>query len=159
MKDICTKTGDGGMTSLRGGLRVGKDDLRIEVNGQIDHLNSILGIVRAYTHDELVEKIQRELMVIMSHIATPVGTENPKALHADELITEMEQAIRQLTAEKVTGFVIPGRDIHSAFIHVARTQTRNVERRLWTLNRQYSVNPSVLIMMNRLSDYLFALAL
>lgn len=176
MKQIYTKTGDSGQTSLRGGSRVPKDDLRIEVNGQIDHLNAMLGIVRANEqvqhseqeqHDELercdaaslILPIQRELMVIMSHIATPDGELNPKPLHVSQLTASMEQAIDRLTARRNLAFVIPGDTPASAFIHLARTQCRTVERRLWTLSRQHDVSPAVLAFFNRLSDYLFALSL
>ena len=76
MKQIYTKTGDEGMTSLRDGVRVPKCDPRIETNGQIDQLNAHLGIVRSMLGDDeanrnLIHAVQRELMTIMSHIATP----------------------------------------------------------------------------------------
>lgn len=161
MKQIFTKTGDDGHTSLRGGVRVEKDDIRIETNGQMDHLNSLLGIVRATTGKQngLLLDIQRELMVMMSHIATPDGQSNPKPLHAEELTGKMEQTIDSLMAGRTVPFVIPGDSLATSFIHLARTQVRTVERRLWTLNRHHPVSPAVLTMMNRLSDYLFALAL
>jgi len=161
MKQIYTKTGDDGFTSLRGGIRVEKDDIRIETNGQIDHLNSLLGVVRATIgkQNDLLPDIQRELMVMMSHIATPDGQINPKPLHAEELTDKMEQAIDGWMSGQTVPFVIPGDSLVTSFIHVARTQTRTVERRLWTLNRLHPVNPAMLTMVNRLSDYLFALAL
>lgn len=159
MKQIYTKTGDDGQTALRGGLRVDKDDIRIETNGQIDHLNALLGVVRAQTRDELLLQVQRELMAVMSHVATPQGEENPRTLRVVELTSLMEQAIDRLTATKPAGFVLPGDSLPSAFVHLARTQCRTVERRLWTLNRQYPVRQEVLRFFNRLSDYLFALAL
>lgn len=159
MKQIYTKTGDEGTTSLRDGVRVPKDDPRIEVNGQIDHLNSILGIVRASLGEapNMVFDVQKELMVVMSHIATPDGHNNPRTLHVSELTTQMEQAIDKLS-QQPTPFVIPGDSLATAFIHTARTQARTVERRLWTLRREHAVESSILIFFNRLSDYLFALA-
>lgn len=161
MKQIYTKTGDDGQTCLRGGVRVEKDDIRIETNGQMDHLNSLLGIVRAAIgkQEELLADIQRELLVMMSHIATPDEQTNPKPLHAEELTARMEQAIDSLMAGRTVPFVIPGDSLVTSFIHAARTQARTVERRLWTLNRHHPVSPAILTMMNRLSDYLFALAL
>ena len=162
MKQIYTKTGDEGMTSLRDGVRVSKDDPRIEANGQIDQLNAHLGIVRSMLHDDdedsrFILAVQRELMTIMSHIATPDGGVNPRELHAQEIIAQLEQAID--SADYKGGFVVPGRGSQlSAFIHLARTQARTVERRLWSLNREHPVNDDILVMMNRLSDYLFVLA-
>ncbi len=150
MKHIYTKTGDDGMTSLRDGVRVEKDDLRIETNGQIDMLNSLIGLIAE--GNELLTDLQRELMTVMSHVATPEGSRNPRPLHCDELTTRMEQAIDASDTPK--GFVLP-----RGIIHVVRAQCRTAERRLWTLSRQYAIDPSILTMMNRLSDYLFALAI
>ena len=162
MKQIYTKTGDEGMTSLRDGVRVPKDDPRIEVNGQIDQLNAHLGIVRSMlgpddANREIIHALQRELMTVMSHVATPEGSVNPRELHASEITARLEQAID--AADYQGGFVVPGGGSQlSAFVHLARTQARTVERRLWSLNREHPVASDVLVMMNRLSDYLFVLA-
>jgi ATP:cob(I)alamin adenosyltransferase len=164
MKQIYTKTGDEGMTSLRDGVRVPKDDPRIEANGQIDQLNAHLGVVRSMLDDtqdvaslQLIHAVQRELMVVMSHIATPEGCINPRELHAQEIIAQLEQAID--SADYQGGFVVPGGGSQlAAFIHLARTQVRTMERRLWSLHREHPVDNGILVMMNRLSDYLFVLA-
>ena len=162
MKQIYTKTGDEGMTSLRDGVIVPKDDPRIEVNGQIDQLNAHLGIVRSMldpddTNREIIHAVQRELMTAMSHVATPEGSVNPRELHAVEITARLEQAID--AADYQGGFVVPGGGSQlSAFVHLARTQARTVERCLWSLNREHPVNNDILVMMNRLSDYLFVLA-
>lgn len=157
MKQIYTKTGDGGETSLRGGQRVPKDDPRIEVNGQIDQLNALLGVVCSMAQDAgLLRDVQRELMTVMSHVATPDSETNPRPLHCEALTRQMEAAID--AARGIGGFVIPGGSTVSAFIHLARTQARTVERRLWTLHREHPVAADILVMMNRLSDYLFVLA-
>ena len=162
MKQIYTKTGDEGMTSLRDGVRVPKDDPRIETNGQIDQLNAHLGVVRSMLGDddanrEIIHSVQRELMTVMSHIATPEGSVNPRELHAAEITSELERAIDQ--ADFQGGFVVPGGGSQlAAFIHLARTQARTVERCLWSLHRQHPVDSTILVMMNRLSDYLFVLA-
>lgn len=162
MKQIYTKTGDNGTTSLRDGVRVAKDDPRISANGLIDQLNAHLGIVRSMLKDDetnakLIHAVQCELMVVMSHIATPEGSINPRELHAADLLQNLEDAIDR--ADYKGGFVVPGGgSALAAFIHLARTQARTVERTLWKLNRQYPLKESILVMMNRLSDYLFVLA-
>lgn len=162
MKQIYTKTGDEGMTSLRDGIRVPKDDPRIEANGQIDQLNAHLGVVRSMLADDkdnsqIILAVQRELMTVMSHIATPEGSVNPRQLHATEITAKLEQAIDH--ADYKGGFVVPGGGSQlSAFVHLARTHARMVERRLWSLHRERPVDSDVLVMMNRLSDYLFVLA-
>ena len=96
MKRIYTKTGDHGMTRIRGGVEVPKDDIRIEVNGTMDELNAVIGIVRSLLSElhpwqMLLNDIQQELLVIMSHIATPEGKVNPKSLHTVELTHRFEQ--------------------------------------------------------------------
>ena len=114
MKQIYTRTGDEGMTSLREGVRVPKESLRIEVNGCIDELNALLGIVRTLLPDEgeedaLLKAVQRELMVVMSHIATPPGYTNPKPLRTEVLIATFEQTMdRWMAAGPPVGFVLPG---------------------------------------------------
>ena len=150
MKNIYTKTGDEGMTSLRGGVRVPKDDIRIETNGQLDMLNSLLGML---PEEPLIADVQREMMVVMSHVATPDGQQNPRPLHCEELAQRMEEAIDQMKGEMPKGFVVP-----RGIIHVARAQCRTAERRLWALHREHPLDESILRMMNRLSDYLFCLS-
>ena len=150
------------MTSLRSGVRVAKDDPRIETNGQIDQLNAHLGIVRSMLGDDeesrhLIHAVQRELMTVMSHIATPDGSVNPRELLCSDLTGRLEQAIDRVGYHG--GFVVPGAGSQlAAFIHLARTQARTVERRLWSLNRVHPVNSAIMVMVNRLSDYLFVLA-
>lgn len=162
MKQIYTKTGDEGTTSLRDGVRVPKYDPRIEANGQIDQLNAHLGVVRSMLGDDvsnrdLILAVQRELMTVMSHIATPDGSVNPRELHVTDLVQQLEQAIDRTDYQG--GFVVPGGGSNlSAFIHLARTQARTVERCLWSLNREHPLNSDIMVMMNRLSDYLFVLA-
>lgn len=153
MKQITTKTGDTGQTSLRGGVRVPKDDLRIEVNGLIDELNATLGMTNT---DDLTTDIQRELMVIMSHIATPDGDTNPRTLHVTQLTQQMEQYIT--THARPGAFVVPRGGGNAGWLHMARTKARTVERRLWTLNREHKVDETIMVFMNRLSDYLFVRA-
>ena len=87
MKRIYTRTGDRGTTGIHGGERVEKDDIRIEANGTIDELNAVIGIIRSLLpqeHDwqKLLHHLQRELMVVMSHVATPSVKrgENPNTL-------------------------------------------------------------------------------
>ena len=93
-------------------------------------------------------------MVVMSHVATPDGEENPRTLHCDELTARMEEAIDQMKGERPAGFVLP-----RGIVHVARAQCRTAERRLWTLHREHPLDLSILRMLNRLSDFLFVLSI
>jgi len=160
MKNIYTKTGDAGTTAIRGGVRVDKDNLRIEVNGQTDHLNSLLGIVRSMLPKDseaaaMIHDIQRELMTVMSHVATPEGEVNPRRLGVEVLTERMERYID--TCRGAGGFTIAGESTLTAFIHAARTQARTAERRMVSLARTVKTDSRILVFMNRLSDYLFAL--
>ena len=165
---VTTKTGDTGQTSLFGGKRVDKDYIRIECNGLIDELNARIGLVVMELgeshewYDKLLE-FQKKIMLIMSHIATPLDCpkENTKR-HPTELITDcekwLEQLIKEFENEKLA-FVVPGGNRVSAYCHIARTGTRNVERKLVTLNKQESVPTYILQFFNRLSDLFYMLSI
>lgn len=153
------------MTGIHGGMRVPKDDIRIEANGCVDELNAVIGIVRTMVSgndiwQELLHDIQRELMVVMSHVATPSGCVNPNQLSVSELVLRCEHAMDVMTAElhEHGYFLLPGGTPLSAQLHFARTVARRAERRLWTLHRQDAVPEDILRFMNRLSDLFFVMA-
>ncbi|AVM51854.1 ATP:cob(I)alamin adenosyltransferase [Bacteroides zoogleoformans] len=165
MKRIYTKTGDKGTTGIHGGIRVPKDDIRIEANGCLDELNALIGIVRSMLpagderHD-LLHAIQRELMTVMSYVATPSGTVNPNPLSAAELTLRCEQEMDAMTVllQDNGYFLLPGGTPLSAHLQYARTVARRAERRLWALHRRDSVNEDILRFVNRLSDLFFVMA-
>ena len=163
------------MTGIHGGERVPKDDIRIEANGCIDELNTVIGIVRSLlpvkdAWQELLHDIQRELMVVMSHVATPSGLRdadlerpgsgNPNELHAVEMTVQCEQAMdaMMLQLEDNGYFLLPGGTQVSAQLQFARAVARRAERRLWTLNREDPVPEDILRFINRLSDLFFVMA-
>jgi cob(I)alamin adenosyltransferase len=163
---IYTKGGDKGQTGIHGGQRVDKDDIRIETNGCLDELNSMLGVVRAFMGEEhefqpLLFRIQTEMMVMMSQVATPSAkrANNPNKL-ADDLVPLCEEQIDAITSRMTpsTHFVLPGGNVVSAHLQLARTFARRAERRLWTLHKQDEVPELILLFMNRLSDLLFTMA-
>lgn len=165
MKRVYTRTGDKGTTGIHGGTRVPKDDIRIEANGCLDELNAVIGIIRSLlpaedSWQELLHAIQRELMVVMSHVATPIGVVNPNPLSAQELTRRCEQEMDAMTAllQDHGYFLLPGGTPVSAQLQFARTVARRAERRLWTLHRQDSINEDILCFINRLSDLFFVMA-
>lgn len=165
MKRIYTKTGDKGMTGIHGGERVPKDDIRIEANGCLDELNAVIGIVRSLLPADdgwqpLLHEVQKELMVVMSHVATPPGKVNPNELHAAGLTLRCEQEMDRLTEQLADYgyFLLPGGTPVSAQLHFARTVARRAERRLWTLHRQSPLDEDILVLVNRLSDLFFVMA-
>ncbi len=159
---IYTKTGDDGTTSLCNDVRVPKDDIRIEVNGQIDELDSLLGAVVSFISagDELtaeVRHIQKVLMLIMAAVAFAPEERNLERL--EEEVKRLEKQIDSVSEDGLRRFVLPGGgDRAQALLHVARAKARTCERRLWTMNRTVAVNKNVIVYMNRLSDWLFAMA-
>lgn len=154
------------MTGIHGGTRVPKDDIHIEANGCLDELNTLLGIVRSMLSetDEWQTKlcyIQRSLMVVMSHVATPsaIREQNPNELpqDLDKFCEEwMDEMMLQL--EDNGYFILPGGTPLAAQLQHARAVARRAERRLWTLNRTDAVPEAILRFVNRLSDLLFVLA-
>lgn len=164
---IYTRGGDKGKTGIHGGERVEKDHIRIEANGAIDELNSMIGVVRAFLPQEhewqdLLFKIQSEIMVVMSLVATPstIRDKNPNQLDI-HIVSFVENCIDELVQKLDDGnsyFILPGGNLVSSHLHLARTIARRSERRLWTLNREDELPAEILQFMNRLSDLFFTMA-
>ena len=165
---ITTKTGDQGDTALFGGSRVAKDHIRITCNGEIDELNSRIGLLRAHLPQdhpwqERLLAIQRDLMLMMSHIATPTDCpkENKKKhpLHGVAACeTWIDECKATLDGDKLA-FVLPGGSMVSALCHTVRTAARTAERHLVTLNRESPMPAYILAYFNRMSDLFYLLAM
>ena len=162
---IYTKTGDGGDTGLFGGGRVGKDDARVEAYGQVDELNSVLGLARAQglgKLDPLVHELQNQLFTVGSILATPL--ESKAAAHIPQVqegwVNAMEQAIDgyDLELAPLTAFILPGGCPAASALHLARTVCRRAERHVVPLFRQGLVESLVVVYLNRLSTWLFVAA-
>ena len=166
MKKVYTRTGDDGTTGIHGGERVPKEDIRIEANGTLDELNAQIGIVRSLikSDDEWLQglyKIQTELMIVMSLVATPsaIRDKNPKVFDSGMIGFCEEWMDRMTSAITEKGvFVVPGGTPVAAQLHLARTVARRAERRLWTLNREDPLPQDILTFINRLSDLFFVMA-
>ena len=166
MVKIYTKTGDDGDTGLFGGLRLSKDNPRIEAYGTIDELNAVLGLVRSCEPpeaiDEVMGNIQRHLFVIGAELASPGGSVDGMAPTGNAQIKNLENTIDQLEAQlpPLEHFILPGGTSLAAHLHLARTICRRAERRLIALLReQQNDSPkAVLVYLNRLGDLLFVLA-
>lgn len=164
---IYTKGGDKGKTGIHGGQRVDKDDIRIEANGCLDELNSMIGVVRAFLDNNhrwqhLLFKIQTEMMSIMSQVATPneLRDKNPNQLD-EQIVYYLETEIDHMSnaiEDNNSYFVLPGGTLVSSHLHMARTIARRAERRLWTLNKTDEVPEIILKYINRLSDLFFTMA-
>jgi cob(I)alamin adenosyltransferase len=163
---IYTRTGDQGETSLFGGPRVRKDELRLEACGTVDELNSFLGAARAETLPEdidlLLARIQNELFEVGAELATvdPVA-QGTRTIGASP-IQGMEDAIDRYQAKlpELHQFVLPGGSRAAAQLHVARAVCRRAERRVVALvwgEGADKVSPTLITYLNRLGDLLFVL--
>lgn len=165
---IYTKTGDAGETGLFGGGRVPKDHSRVRAYGDVDELNSSIGVARATTpvhfFDDLLETIQRDLFALGGQLATPDPEKVRKALEKAELTPArieafehiMDEADRELPT--LSAFVLPAGTPKAAALHLARTVCRRAERNVVKLSHEAEVPDLFVIYLNRLSDLLFTLA-
>ena len=162
---IYTKSGDKGTTSLIGGTRVPKYDLRIESYGTVDELSAWVGLIRDQEIDKeivvnLIE-VQDRLFTIESMLACdtdPSKLQIPEI--ADQDIQFLEQKIDIMTNELpvLKSFLLSGGHIVVSYCHIARTVCRRAERLVIRLSEEQNINPLILVYLNRLSDYLFVLS-
>ncbi|HMW40503.1 MAG: cob(I)yrinic acid a,c-diamide adenosyltransferase [Saprospiraceae bacterium] len=162
---IYTKTGDLGQTSLFGGRRVSKDDLRVEAYGTVDELNAAIGLLRCTVTDQKVLadllRIQAELFVMGSHLAADPGKPLLKMpLLTEAMITSLENHIDAMEEElqPLRHFLLPGGSEAIARTHLCRTISRRSERKVVSLSHHNQVNPLMIQYLNRLSDYFFVLS-
>lgn len=161
---IYTKTGDEGTTSLFGGKRVSKSELRIDTYGTVDELNSWLGVLRDQEVNQkrkaILIEIQDRLFTIGSILATePENTKVkiPSLEERDITFLEREMDAMDTLLEPMRSFVLPGGHASISWGHVARTVCRRAERLVIALHHLEKVDPLVIKYLNRLSDYLFVL--
>lgn len=177
---IYTKTGDKGETSLFGGKRVPKNDLRIETYGTVDELNCLLGIIRSMRIskklDSILRKVQDDLFVLGADLASPEekdGLVVPRI--GDNQIADLEKVIDELEPKlhPLKNFIFPGGTPPAAYLHLARAVCRRAERRAVSLSRAKPIRSNsprrvacgdlrtismAIVYLNRLSDLLFILA-
>ncbi|HET8625637.1 MAG TPA: cob(I)yrinic acid a,c-diamide adenosyltransferase [Gemmatimonadales bacterium] len=165
---IYTRSGDEGDTGLFGGGRVPKDHPRVAAYGDVDELNSAIGLARAAPPaefaDQLLESVQRDLFAIGGHLATRdperVTRALEKAALSEARVAELERAIDEADTElsPLKSFVLPAGTPKAAALHLARTVCRRAERSTVRLGREAEVHPLFVVYLNRLSDLLFTLA-
>ncbi len=161
---IYTKTGDTGKTSLLGGRRVSKADLRIDAYGTVDELNSYIGLLRDQdvnkVRNTLLKEIQDRLFTIGATLASEPGKQNIKRpdLHPEDLAI-LEKEIDEMEAKlsPLKHFILPGGHQVVSFCHIARTVCRRTERCVIYLMETEFVDEIIVQYLNRLSDYLFVL--
>jgi cob(I)alamin adenosyltransferase len=162
MRSISTMRGDGGETSLAGGVRVSKGSARVETYGTIDELNSALGFARSICEDEemaaLTKSIQQDLFKIGSSLATPAESPKPPVIIDSSLVDRLTTEVHRIEAIEgiLADWSIPGEHRAAAAFDVARTICRRAERALVRLLESgAALQPAILPYVNRLSDLLW----
>lgn len=142
-----------------------KDSLRVEAYGNVDELNSVLGIARAFLNDNeldaLLAELQMDLFVVGADLAS-FGEHQQRGVPriTKEKVAELEGTIDKLERElkPLKAFILPGGGVPGSILHNARTVARRAERRIVTLSKVEKVNDQMVPYMNRLSDLLFVMA-
>lgn len=159
LSQIATRTGDDGSTGLGDGSRVPKDHLRVQAMGDVDELNSQIGVLLA---EPLPEDI-RELLITIQHELFNLGGElcmPGYSLLKDDAVLRLDQALADHNAQlpRLQEFILPAGTRSAAIAHVCRTVARRAERAVVTLAAHESINAAPRQYLNRLSDLLFVLA-
>jgi cob(I)alamin adenosyltransferase len=167
MASIATRTGDDGNTALFGGSRVAKDNPRVQAYGEVDELNSVIGLARTEKLEEecgpSLRRIQNELFQLGAELATRRDG-NPKAARVapfgDQPLSGLDRDLERIEAlvTPLEGFILPGGTRAASLLHVARAVCRRAERAVVTLAHQERVPASAIRYLNRLSDVLFLMA-
>lgn len=167
LNKIYTRSGDDGETGIGDGSRVSKLDLRVVAGGTVDELNSHLGVANTSTTagetQQLLEKLQQRLFDLGADITCPwdpTAKEDhcPRISkrHVEWLESEIDRVNANLSA--LTSFVLPGGSLLSATLHVCRSVCRRAELDVLRFQQEQTINPQIVIFLNRLSDLLFVLA-
>ncbi|MFN8389260.1 MAG: cob(I)yrinic acid a,c-diamide adenosyltransferase [Bdellovibrionota bacterium] len=165
---VYTRSGDDGTTGLVGGTRVKKTDLRVAAYGDVDELNSALGVAKEELDSAttelrpFLEYIQQELFDLGSELATAAGSEYEGMWKAEARHVETLERLCDRFSEglpELDSFILPGGSRLAAALHVARTVARRAERSVLALQEiEPTLNRQVICYLNRLSDLLFILA-
>jgi cob(I)alamin adenosyltransferase len=165
---IYTRGGDAGATSLIGGARRRKDDIRVEAYGVIDEANAAIGLApcalepQDQSLDAMLERIQNELFDLGAELATPAKEASEPGARLSIVQSQIDRIEREIDAlngplAPLKSFVLPGGTAAAAHLHLARTIARRAERMMVTLANIEGefVEPTALAYVNRLSDFLF----
>lgn len=162
---IYTKKGDTGHTHLADGTRVSKEHLRMQCIGDLDELNSLIGIIRSHNSlssmDEQLSSLQDALFCLGADLAAEAASPVKKApLLQEGKVEELEKEIDVFAQhlQPLKRFILPGGHVVASYLHLARSITRRAERDLVALHHQHTLRPAILQFMNRLSDWFFMAA-
>ncbi len=156
LNKIYTRTGDDGETSLVNGQRVSKHSRRPAAFGEVDELNSVIGLARLHATgnaDAMLARIQNDLFDLGADLAAPETNSDQVFLRISQLqVTRLEAEIDELNKalSPLKSFILPGGSELAAWLHLARTVTRRAERRITELAVEEAVNEEAIRYINRL---------
>jgi cob(I)alamin adenosyltransferase len=165
VSDYYTGKGDCGLTGTIGKTGVDKSDAIIRAIGDVDELNSCIGVAIAHTDDlktlELLYSIQNNLFKVGAALASSQADRQPQHKIDDGATADLEKAIAQMDGElpELREFVLPGGSKSAAYLHLARSVARRAERSVVESSRAHKTDPALLGYLNRLSSFLFVAAL
>lgn len=162
---IYTKTGDDGTTSLFDGTRVSKDHERVDLYGEVDELNGIIGLALTHIQDQsfrdTLMQIQKDLFALGAKLANPDHKKQKEKADFDETKVEfLETNIDTMESglQPMKNFILPGGTTASGTLHLARCVCRRCERKTVHLAKTEQIDTLHIQYLNRLSDYLFVAA-
>ena len=169
---IYTRTGDAGDTGLVDGSRVAKSSPRMQAIGDVDELNSLIGVALLHVegdgHRAMLGRVQNELFDLGADLATPKGDGEADDFTPSEMVLRVVPAQVARLEDEIDGmndaleplrsFILPGGAAAAAHVHVARAAARRAERAAVAAAEAVALNPQALAYLNRLSDLLFVLA-
>lgn len=161
-----TRTGDEGKTSLIGGRRVAKYDIRVDTYGTVDELSAYVGVLSDIDQERrfanFFVELQNKLLTVESLFALDNDSEIAKQMPSIEPadIEKVEHLIDELNEElpPLRAFVLPGGELRASYAHVCRTVCRRAERMAWKLHDELGTNTLAIKYLNRLSDLFFVMA-
>ena len=161
---IYTKGGDKGETSLFGGRRILKDNIRIEAYGTVDELNSFIGLLASSITDKDDIQFLLNTQSILFNCGSMLAADPlkefklPQVKESDILAVENSIDNMNTQLEPLKTFILPGGSREISYAHLCRTICRRAERRVITLSKEEAVDPLIIKYLNRLSDYFFMLS-
>ena len=155
---IYTRTGDAGDTGKADGARVSKDDCLIHAQGDIDELNSFIGLLASKVDDEALNQLILKIQHDLFNIGAEISLSQPLITAKD--VEYLEQQLDHYNADlpPLKEFILPGGGEAASICHIARAVCRRAERNLVTLDKEQGIGSELLAYINRLSDLLFVLA-
>jgi len=156
---IYTRTGDDGSTGLGDGVRVEKDDPRIEAFGTVDELNSFIGVILSSNPPASVARCLQDIQHDLFDLGGELSLPDYVSIN-ESYIERLEQQLDLFNAElpPLKEFILPAGGLAASHSHVARTVCRRAERRVYSLHKESPLNIHILRYLNRLSDLLFVIA-